>query len=110
MPNLDNLIDMIAEHVAKKFGQTFYTTLDMTYAYDQVELSKDTARHYKFLIVGGDATGLYRLVTGFYGLTTIPTGFQGIMDLSLACITNTFAFNDDILVVTHGAEEEHMLK
>ena len=56
MPNLDNFIEMIAEHVAKRRGQTFYTTLDMTYAYGQVELSKETARHCNFQIVGGEAT------------------------------------------------------
>ena len=49
MPNLDKLMEMIAEHVAKKTGQTFYTTLDMTYAYGHVELSKETAKHCNFL-------------------------------------------------------------
>ena len=39
IPNSGNLMDMIAEHVAKKTGQTFSTTLDMTYVYGQVELS-----------------------------------------------------------------------
>ena len=75
MPNLDTVMDMIAEHVAKKTGQTFYTTLDMTYAYGQVELSKDTARQCTFQIVGGEATGIYRFITGFFGLNTMPTEF-----------------------------------
>ena len=65
-------MEMIAEHVAKKSGQTFYSTLDMTYAYDQVELRKDTARHCNYLIVGGETTWLYKFITGFYGLTTMP--------------------------------------
>ena len=53
---------------------------------------------------------MYRFVTGFYGLTTIPTEFQRIMDLTLAGISNTFVFIDDILIVTHGTKEEHIQK
>ena len=49
-------------------------------------------------------------MTGFYGLTTMPTEFQRIMDLTLAGITNTFVFIDDILIVTHGTEDEHIKK
>ena len=110
MPNLDNLMDMIAEHVEQGPGETFFTTLDMTYAYGQVELSEETSRHCNFQIIGGKATGIYRFVTGFYGLTTMPTEFQRIMDLTLAGITNTFVFIDDILIVTHGTEDEHIKK
>ena len=109
MPNLDNLMDMIAEQVGKeKTGKTFFTTLDLTYAYGQVE--QDTAKHCNFQVVGGEATGVYRFVTGFYGLTTMPTEFQRIMDLTLTGISNTFAFIDEILIVTHGTEEEHIKK
>ena len=104
MPNLDSLMEMIAQHVAKKTGHTFYTTLDMTYAYGQVKLSEETAGHCNFQIVGGEATGIYTFITGFYGLTTIPTEFQRIIDLTLAGITNTVVFIDDILIVTHGTE------
>ena len=40
----------------------------------------------------------------------MPREFQRIMDLTLAGITNTFAFIDDILIVTHGTEEQHIEK
>ena len=82
----------------------------MTYAYGQVELSEETSGHCNFQIIGGKATGIYRFVTGFYGLTTMPTEFQRIIDLTLAGITNTFAFIDDILTVTHGTEEDYITK
>ena len=110
MPNLDNLMDMIAENVGKGSGKTFFTTLDMTYAYGQVELSEETSRQCNLQIIGGGATGIYKFVTGFYGLTTMPTEFQRIMDVTLAGISNTFSFIDDILIVTHGTEEEHLEK
>ena len=43
MPNLDNLMDLIAEKVGKEPGETFFSTLDITYAYEQVELSAETS-------------------------------------------------------------------
>ena len=110
LPNLDNIMDMFAEHVEQGPGETFFTTLDMTYAYGQVELSEETSRHCNFQIIGGKATEIYRFVTGFYGITMMPTEFQRIMDLTLAGMTKTFAFIDDILIVTHGTEEEHITK
>ena len=80
------------------------------YAFGQVELGANTSRHRIFQIIGGEATGVYRFVTGFFGLTTLPTEIQRITDLTHAGITNTFAFVDDILIVTHGTEDEHIEK
>ena len=110
MPNLDNLMDMIAKHVEQGPGKTFFTTLDLTYAYGQVELSEATSRQRNFQLIRGAATGIYRFITEFYGLTTMRTEFQRLLDLTLAGITNTFAFIDDILLVTHGTEDEHIKK
>ena len=103
-------MDMIAEQVEQGPGQIFFTTLDLTYAFGQVELSEATSQQCNFQIIGGAATGTYRFITGFYCLTTLPTEFQRILDLTLAGITITFVFIDDILIVTHGTEEEHIEK
>ena len=40
----------------------------------------------------------------------MPTEFQRKLDLTLAGISNTFPFIDDILIVTHGTEREHIEK
>ena len=48
MPNIDNLMERIAKHVAKNTGQTFFTTLDMTYAYRQIELRKKNSKTLQF--------------------------------------------------------------
>ena len=76
MPNLENLIDMIAEKVDKEEGETWYSSVDMTYAYGQVPLHEVTKKHCNFQIVGGKSTGTYRFKTGCYGLTVMPTEFQ----------------------------------
>ena len=88
----------------------WFSTLDLKYAYGQVALSEETSRHCNFQIVGGAATGMYRFKTGFYGLTTMPTEFQQIMDTLLQKVDNIFAFIDDVMIVTQGSKAEHMAK
>ena len=108
MPNLEHLVDMVAEQLdTENEGIAWYTSLDMQYAYGQVPLNKETAKHCNFQIIGGKATGTYKFVAGFYGLTVMPTEFQNAMDTELANIPNTYVFLDDILVVTKGSKEDH---
>ena len=51
MPNLDNLIDMIAEKLDEKDGEAWYSSVDMTYVYGQIPLQELTKRHCNFQIV-----------------------------------------------------------
>ena len=61
----------------------------------------------QFLYHRGKATGSYRFVTGFYGLTIMPTEFQKAMDKNLSNLPNTYVFLDDKLIATNGTEENH---
>ena len=90
MPNLDSLMDTMAEHVRRGPGKNFFSTLDKTYDYGQVELISDTSRQCIVQIIGGEATGIYGFATGFYGLTTMPTGMHRKMGLTHAGISKTF--------------------
>ena len=110
MPNLDNLIDMIAEELEKNEGEAWYSSVDMTYAYGQVPLHELTKKHCNFQIVGGKSTGTYRFTTGYYGLTVMPTEFKKLMELTLANINSVFVYIDDILIVTKGTKQEHVNK
>ena len=83
-------------------------TLDMKYAYGQLRLNPELAKHCNFQIIGGNATRTYRFKTGFYGLTTKPTEFQKVMDLILARTKIIFAIIDGILIVTRISLEKHM--
>ena len=56
-------------------------------------------------IVGGKATGHYRIKKGFYELTDIPVVFQTNIDKVLNNLTP--AWQDDIIVVTRGTDAEH---
>ena len=110
MPNLDNLIDMIAEELEKSEGEAWYSSVDMTYAYGQIPLHELTKRHCNFQIVGGKSTGTYRFTTGYYGLTVMPTELQKLMDLTLANVNSVFVYIDDISIVTKGTKQQHVNK
>ena len=83
---------------------------DMTYAYGQIPLHELTKKHCNFQIVGGKSTGTYRFITGYYGLTVMPTDFQKVMDITLANINSVIVYTDDILIVTKGTKQQHMNK
>ena len=82
----------------------------MTYAYDQIPLHHMTAKHCNFQIIGRESTGTYRFVTGFFGLSVMPTEFQKVMDILLAKFREVFVFIDDILIVTKLSKQNHLDK
>ena len=74
MPNIDTLIKSISKQISAPASQytTYFFTLDLKYAYIQLNLDPITANHCKVNVISGDMTGTYRFQTGFYGLTDMP--------------------------------------
>ena len=108
MPNVDELIDVVSQIItATSEGSLYFTVLDLKYAYSQIRLTAETAKQCNFIIVGGQATGTYRFLTGFYGLADMPAEFQKAMDRTLNHSKNTFCFLDDILIVSKGEAKDH---
>ena len=84
-PILEHLVDMVADQLDNQNGgKAWYTSLDMRYAYGQVPIDKETARHCDFQINGGKATGMYLFITAFYRLTVMTTEFLKAMDTELS--------------------------
>ena len=110
MPNIEMLIDTISQHLTdtQNGQQAYFTTLDLKYAYSQLKLHHDTAKHCNFNIICGESTGTYRFKTGFYGLTDMPEEFQKAMDYTLIGLQNTYCFLDDIIIVSTGTEADHL--
>ena len=109
MPNIDSLIQTISQTLSTAPQETaYFTTLDLQYAYSQLNLHSDTARHCNFNLVSGYMTGTNRFKTGFYGLTDMPAEFQKAIDCILAGLDNTFCFLDDILIVSRGGIEKDL--
>ena len=104
------LIDTISQHLTntQNAQQAYFTTLDLKYAYSQLKLHHDTAKHCNFNIICGESTGTYRFKTGFYGLTDMPAEFQKAMDYTLIGLQNTYCFLDDIIIVSTGTEADHL--
>ena len=108
MPNLEDLTNSLAETIKTgEKGKIWFSSVDLKYAYGQVELNEELAKHCNFAIIGGNASGICRYKTGFYGLTVIPTEFQRIIEEILINNPNVFIFIDDILIVTKGTKEEY---
>ena len=80
MPNLDNLLDMVAEKLDTEEGEAWFLSVDMTYAYGENPLHQLTAKQCNSQIIGRESTGTYRFVTGFYGLSVMPTEVQKVME------------------------------
>ena len=109
MPNIDTLIEFISQQISAPAPQhtTEFSTLDLKYAYSQLNLDSNNANHCNFNIISGDMTGTYRFQTGFYGLTDMPAEFQKAMDYTFIGLKNNYCFLDDILIVSKGSEAEH---
>ena len=84
MPNIETLMDsksqIITNYKTEQADTIYFSTIDLKYAYSQLNLHTETAKHCNFNIVSGDMTDTYRFKTGFYGLTDMPAEFQRAMD------------------------------
>ena len=113
MPNIDVLLDNVAQSAQEgngKPGTTYFFTIDLRYADSQLKLDDITKTQCNFSIIDGQATGTYQFQTGFYGLTDMPAEFQKAINLTLNNKKDTFAFLDDILIISHGTKEQHIDK
>ena len=108
MPNIDLLLDKIAQTI--KFDtkeQILFSSLDLRYAYSQIPLDKKRREQCNFSLFGGNATGTYQFQTGVYILTDMLAEFQKAIDLTLTNCKNTYAYLDDILIITKRSVEKH---
>ena len=110
MQSIDHRVDSVALYITqreKSPGTFWFSKIDLKYAYSQIPLDTTISKHCNFSILGGRATGTYRFLNGFYGLTDMPATFQKTIDKTLEGIDSKFAFLDDILVITKGSITEH---
>ena len=100
-------IGMKISELKTQESKLYFSKIDLKYAYSQLPLHPDTQKHCNFNILGGNATGTYKFLNGFYGLTDLPATFQKMMDTTLDGLDSTNAFLDDIIIITKGTKEEH---
>ena len=103
MPNIYELVDNVAAQISNNSaGEVWFSNLDLKSAYSQLSLDNFTISQCNFSLVGGDITGTYQFLTGFYGLGDMPNEFQRGMDSTLGNIPFTNCYLDDILVASKG--------
>ena len=105
---MDIISQIITHYKTEQADKKYFSTIDLMYAYRQLNLHPESAKHCNFNIVTGDMTLMYRFKTGFYGrLTEMPAEFQKAMDYTLIGHKKKFCFLDDILIVSKDSEEDH---
>ena len=105
MPNMEELISRISRKISEEQeGEIWITKLYFDYAYGQIKLNENTKNLCVFTVTGGEFTGYYRFLKGFYGLADIPTIFQERIDRTLEF--KHPAWLDDIIIVTKGTIEK----
>ena len=110
MKSIDHLVDSVALYISERRnlpGQYLFSKIDLKYAYSQIPLDENIQKHCNLNILGGRATGTYRFINGFYGLTDMPATFQKTIDKTFQNIKTKFAYLDDILVITKGNLQDH---
>ena len=106
MPNMEELISRIYRKIANGPADEIWASKpDLDYAYGQLLLSREAQNLCIFAVTGGDFTGYYRFLKGFYGLADIPTIFQEKIDQTLQ--NKHPAWLDDIIIVTKGPKKQH---
>ena len=106
MPNIEELISRISRKIADgPADEIWFSKFDLDYAYGQLILSREARNLCIFAVTGGNFSGYYRFLKGFYGLADIPTIIQGKIDQTLE--NKHPAWLDDMIVVTKGSKEQH---
>ena len=88
--------------------QAYLSTINLKYAYSQLQLHKDTAKNCNSDIIWGELNDTYRFKTGFYGLKDMPAQFQKAIDYALVGLQNTYCFLDDIIIDSTGSVSDHL--
>ena len=111
MPNIECLIDSISQEITKNTadGHAWFKAIVLKHAYSQILLHSEAAKYCNLNLVSGEATGMYRFLTGFYGLTEMSAEFQKAIDPTLVGLTSTHYFSDNIFMVSKGSQSEHLV-
>ena len=103
--HLMNKIGMKILELKTQEGKLHFSKIHL--ANSQLPLHPDTQKHCNLNILGGNTTGMYKFLKGFYGLTDLPATLQRMTDTTLDGINTTNTFLDDIIIITKDTIENH---
>ena len=96
LPNAEDLF-------AKLAGGKIFSKLDLSNAYQQLELTEESQ---KYLTINTQK-GVYAYQRLTFGIATAPSIFQAVMDQILQGMANVVCYMDDILISSR-TDEEHL--
>ena len=107
MPNIDTLIESVSQQIIAPGSQdTCFSTLNLKYAYSQLNLDTSTANHSNFNIISGDMTGL-QISNRILRINRYVSRISKSNGLYPNWSNEYYCFLDDILVVSIGSLEKH---
>ena len=96
LPNAEDLFATLA-------GGEIFSKLDLSNAYQQLELTEESQKH----LTINTQKGVYAYQRLPFGIATAPSIFQAVMDQIQQGMANVVCYLDDILIAS-STEEEHL--
>jgi len=90
---------------AKLAGGKVFTKLDLSNAYQQLELSEDSKEY----LTVNTHKGLFKYQRLAYGISTAPSIFQNVMDQVLSGLDHVTCYLDDILIASSNQEKHETI-
>ena len=94
LPNIEDIFATLS-------GGAYFSKLDLSNAYQQLELEEDA----KDVLTINTHKGLFRIERLNFGVSSAPAIFQSVMDRVLSGVKNVVCYLDDILITTRSVEE-----
>ena len=91
----------IEDMFATLSGGVYFSKLDLSNAYQQLELEEDA----KDVLTINTHKGLFRIERLYFGVSSASAIFQSVMDRVLSGVKNVVYYLDDILIITRSVEE-----
>ena len=85
---------------SKLAGGVMFTVLDLSHAYQQIELEEDSRQY----VVVNTHKGFYRYTRLPYGIASAPAIFQNVMESLLSDVPGVGIYLDDLLITGKSAD------
>ena len=87
---IDSISQIVSDYKTEPIDKIFFSKIDLKYAYSQLNLNADPAKHCNCNFVSCDMTGFFQFKTGFMDSLICLTSSTKDMDYTLLSLKNVF--------------------